>query len=217
MKIYYYKRFATMSLFSSLSYLLKRAASDIKPTTSIKPPLNSKMPKLNDEFSIAAKSESSTIHKTSFDSYLHLLMKLDNFTYTAETNDTFEQWSDFISLPQFTTNPSGSNETYTSESDVQFSNETYHNADHLLENWWNIFDTRYLRHGWGWTTTLIIAYMLILVIGVIGNLMVILVVLLRPQMRSVTNMFIMNLAVADLLVIVFCVPSTLLANIFARK
>lgn len=78
-------------------------------------------------------------------------------------------------------------------------------------------DERCLRHGWRWTITMIIAYMPILVAGVIENLMVTLVVLLRSQMRTVTNIFIMNLAVAALFVTGFCVPSTLLANIFARK
>lgn len=86
----------------------------------------------------------------------------------------------------------------------------------FLELEW-IFDKRNLRHSVGWTVALIIAYVLILIIGIIGNCMVILVVLLRPQMRTVTNMFIMNLAVADLFVIVFCLPATLLANVLTRK
>ncbi len=90
-------------------------------------------------------------------------------------------------------------------------------ADLLEQNWWNVFDQRYFRHSTEWTVILIVAYMLILVVGVIGNSMVILVVVLRPQMRTVTNMFIMNLAVADLFVIVFCAPATLLSNIFQRK
>jgi len=80
-----------------------------------------------------------------------------------------------------------------------------------------IFDKKNLRHNLGWTITLIIAYVLILVIGIIGNFMVILVVVFRPQMRTVTNMFIMNLACADLFVIIFCVPATLLSNILTRK
>ncbi len=87
----------------------------------------------------------------------------------------------------------------------------------LLPTWWKLFDEKYLRHSLQWTIALTIAYFLILIIGVIGNVMVILVVLLRPKMRSVTNIFIMNLAVADLFVIVFCVAGTLFSHVSARK
>ncbi len=111
---------------------------------------------------------------------------------------------------------------------MDISKETYNTptngSDNLFplailweESWWNVFDEKYLRHSWEWTVTLITAYILILIAGVIGNCMVILVVLLRPQMRTVTNIFIMNLAVADLFVILFCVGPTLLANVFLRK
>lgn len=92
------------------------------------------------------------------------------------------------------------------------------NGDGVIpEDFWLVFTDKNLRHSIGWTVTLVVAYLLILFIGIIGNFMVILVVLLRPQMRTVTNMFIMNLAVADLFVIVFCVPATLLANVLKRK
>ncbi|KAM7296467.1 hypothetical protein ISCGN_021625 [Ixodes scapularis] len=48
----------------------------------------------------------------------------------------------------------------------------------------------------------------IAVIGFFGNALVVLVVLCNPQMRSTTNILIINLAMADLLFIVFCVPFT---------
>ncbi|KAH7942913.1 allatostatin-A receptor [Rhipicephalus sanguineus] len=48
----------------------------------------------------------------------------------------------------------------------------------------------------------------IAVIGFFGNALVVLVVLCDPQMRSTTNNLIINLAMADLLFIVFCVPFT---------
>lgn len=46
------------------------------------------------------------------------------------------------------------------------------------------------------------------VTGLIGNALVILVVLSNPQMQSTTNILIINLASADLLFVVFCVPFT---------
>lgn len=49
---------------------------------------------------------------------------------------------------------------------------------------------------------------LIVVVGLFGNALVVLVVAVNQQMRSTTNFLIINLAVADLLFIVFCVPFT---------
>ncbi|CAN7939522.1 unnamed protein product [Ixodes hexagonus] len=48
----------------------------------------------------------------------------------------------------------------------------------------------------------------IAIVGFFGNALVVLVVLCNPQMRSTTNILIINLAMADLLFIVFCVPFT---------
>ncbi|XP_075150755.1 allatostatin A receptor 2 [Haematobia irritans] len=44
--------------------------------------------------------------------------------------------------------------------------------------------------------------------GFFGNILVILVVLLNQQMHSTTNLLIVNLAIADLLFVVFCIPFT---------
>jgi hypothetical protein len=57
----------------------------------------------------------------------------------------------------------------------------------------------------------------VFVVGLIGNSCVIAVVYRSPRMRTVTNFFIVNLAVADVLVIVFCLPATLMSNIFVRE
>lgn len=59
-----------------------------------------------------------------------------------------------------------------------------------------------------------IAYSLISVIGVVGNVAVFIVVTKSPQMRTLTNKLIGNLAVADLFVNVVCVPFTLVSNLF---
>ena len=55
-----------------------------------------------------------------------------------------------------------------------------------------------------------VLYGLMFVAGVIGNIMVIFVVTKNRAMRNSTNMFLTNLSVSDLLVIVICMPSSLL-------
>lgn len=56
-----------------------------------------------------------------------------------------------------------------------------------------------------------ILFGIIAVCGFIGNLLVIIVVLSNKQMRNSTNVLIINLAIADLFFIIFCVPFTALA------
>ncbi|XP_033215459.1 allatostatin-A receptor-like isoform X2 [Belonocnema kinseyi] len=49
---------------------------------------------------------------------------------------------------------------------------------------------------------------LIGILGLVGNLLVVLVVAANPGMRSTTNILIINLAIADLLFVMFCIPFT---------
>ena len=53
-----------------------------------------------------------------------------------------------------------------------------------------------------------ICFSLVVLVGFFGNLLVVLVVTFNKQMRNTTNLLILNLAVADILFIVFCVPFT---------
>ncbi|KAL7298594.1 hypothetical protein TKK_0008364 [Trichogramma kaykai] len=76
---------------------------------------------------------------------------------------------------------------------------------------------RYYRHSVAMSVVYFVAYCLVFVVGLIGNSFVIAVVYRSPRMRTVTNFFIVNLAVADVLVIVFCLPATLMSNIFVRE
>ncbi|XP_066574089.1 neuropeptide Y receptor type 2 [Amia ocellicauda] len=57
---------------------------------------------------------------------------------------------------------------------------------------------------------LILAYSTIILLGVVGNSLVIYVVYRFKTLRTVTNFFIANLAVADLLVNTLCLPFTLI-------
>lgn len=49
---------------------------------------------------------------------------------------------------------------------------------------------------------------LIGVLGLLGNSLVVIVVAANPGMRSTTNILIINLAIADLLFVLFCIPFT---------
>ncbi|XP_012056451.1 PREDICTED: neuropeptide FF receptor 2-like [Atta cephalotes] len=73
---------------------------------------------------------------------------------------------------------------------------------------------RFYRHSVAMSAVYCVAYVVVFVVGLIGNSCVIAVVYRSPRMRTVTNFFIVNLAVADVLVIVFCLPATLMSNIF---
>ncbi|KAM9310697.1 neuropeptide Y receptor Y7 [Pholidichthys leucotaenia] len=57
--------------------------------------------------------------------------------------------------------------------------------------------------------TLITAYSLIILLGLVGNALVIYMIIRYRNMRTVTNFFIANLALADLLVNTLCLPFTL--------
>ncbi|XP_060529392.1 neuropeptide F receptor [Cylas formicarius] len=59
-------------------------------------------------------------------------------------------------------------------------------------------------------TTLIVMYCFLIVMGALGNTLVIISVVRKPAMRTPRNMFIVNLAVADLLLCTVTMPLTLM-------
>lgn len=62
-----------------------------------------------------------------------------------------------------------------------------------------------------------VAYGTAFLFAFIGNIFVIATVCRNRNMHTVTNYFLVNLAVADILVAVFCLPMTLLDNLFSGK
>jgi cholecystokinin A receptor len=52
-------------------------------------------------------------------------------------------------------------------------------------------------------------YSLIFLLAVIGNSLVIMTLVQNKRMRTVTNLFLLNLAISDLLLSMFCMPITL--------
>lgn len=74
-----------------------------------------------------------------------------------------------------------------------------------------------LRYGLVGTVLLSVAYALIFIVGLLGNISVVIVVKKSTMMRSPTNRFIVNLAYADLLVNFLCLPFTLIGNLYPGK
>ena len=60
---------------------------------------------------------------------------------------------------------------------------------------------------------LVAVFVVLFIVGLVGNFLVCYAVIKNSQMRTVTNLFIMNLAIADLMVILICLPPTLLVDV----
>lgn len=71
----------------------------------------------------------------------------------------------------------------------------------------------YYQHSIPVAASLILVYLFIFLLCMVGNGLVCLIVLKNRRMRTVTNLFILNLAVSDLLVGIFCIPTTLVDNL----
>ncbi|NWI18859.1 CCKAR protein, partial [Crypturellus soui] len=62
-------------------------------------------------------------------------------------------------------------------------------------------------------TIRILLYALIFLLSVLGNILVITVLIRNKRMRTVTNTFLLSLAVSDLMLCLFCMPFTLIPNL----
>jgi len=64
--------------------------------------------------------------------------------------------------------------------------------------------------------TSFVLFSLVLAVGVVGNTLVLLVILTSKSMRSSTNIFLLNLSIADLLVLIICCPNAMV-EMYMRK
>ncbi|XP_019622309.1 PREDICTED: neuropeptide FF receptor 2-like [Branchiostoma belcheri] len=100
------------------------------------------------------------------------------------------------------------NETGPSESSIAAGHDDHNGTwDHE-----DLFFDKY-KQGTAFIVVFILAYLSVFLLCVVGNLLVIVVVALNRNMRTVTNFFIANLAAADLLVGVFSLPFNLADSI----
>lgn len=83
-------------------------------------------------------------------------------------------------------------------------------------SWLNMNETEYKSveaENWPWTKiVLTVLFCLLIVITIIGNTLVILSVITTRRLRTVTNLFVMSLAVADWLVGIFVMPPAVLVS-----
>ncbi|XP_067326703.1 neuropeptide FF receptor 1-like [Anolis sagrei] len=77
----------------------------------------------------------------------------------------------------------------------------------------NLTYSPYYQHSLPIAASYTVAYLLIFVFCMLGNGLVCFIILRNRRMRTVTNLFILNLAISDLLVGIFCVPTTLVDNL----
>ncbi|KAK9537754.1 hypothetical protein VZT92_005338 [Zoarces viviparus] len=70
-----------------------------------------------------------------------------------------------------------------------------------------------VRHKDDDHTLRILLYSLIFFLSVFGNLLIIVVLTVNKRMRTVTNTFLLSLAVSDLMMVVFCMPFNLIPSI----
>ncbi|XP_063289403.1 gastrin/cholecystokinin type B receptor [Pelobates fuscus] len=62
----------------------------------------------------------------------------------------------------------------------------------------------------------ILLYSIIFLLSVFGNTLIIIVLLMNKRLRTVTNSFLLSLAVSDLMVAVLCMPFTLIPNLMGN-
>ncbi|GJQ82418.1 hypothetical protein Trydic_g11833 [Trypoxylus dichotomus] len=93
----------------------------------------------------------------------------------------------------------------TFDADIYYDDEEY--ADIIMDR------IRELIRPKLWTWFLIASHILVFVIGLVGNALVCIAVYRNRSMRTVTNYFIMNLAIADFLVILICLPPTVIWDV----
>ncbi|KAL3245972.1 hypothetical protein MRX96_058030 [Rhipicephalus microplus] len=92
-------------------------------------------------------------------------------------------------------------------------NGSWNNASDY-EDLYSIPSDLWMRYSPSIVAVFCLAYTVVFIMGLLGNSFVVAVVARSPRMRTVTNYFIVNLAMADILVVVFCIPATLVGNIF---
>lgn len=100
-------------------------------------------------------------------------------------------------------------------SELNEYNQSYHNCSNDYctsdEEYIDLLEGYIFPQSYEWV--LIALHSIVFIIGLIGNALVCVAVYRNHSMRTVTNYFIVNLALADFMVILFCLPPTVLWDV----
>ncbi|XP_041654687.1 orexin receptor type 2-like [Cheilinus undulatus] len=100
------------------------------------------------------------------------------------------------------------------EPELSATTAVYGNSTSVgVTNATNITFSPYYQHSVIVAASIILVYSFNFLLCMVGNILVCLIVLVNRRMRTVTNLFIFNLAISDLLVGIFCIPTTLMDNL----
>ncbi|CAI9728334.1 cholecystokinin receptor type A-like [Octopus vulgaris] len=83
-------------------------------------------------------------------------------------------------------------------------------GSNIVYNKTSNYTVKRMHHASFQKEILIPPYIAIFLLAVVGNLLVILTLVQNKRMRTVTNVFLLNLSISDLLLAVFCMPFTLI-------
>ncbi|XP_042235943.1 orexin receptor type 2-like [Homarus americanus] len=140
------------------------------------------------------------------------MLEAMTYFHLTTTTATSEVWSDVSStLPTYL-----SPQVQSVNESLAFAlNVTCHNDRKLVDL--TEFEYAYRKETWipiTWREVIkIVAYVIVFMVSLVGNLLVILVVYYNVHMRSSTNQYLVNLAVADLLVTLLCTWVHLVRNL----
>lgn len=110
------------------------------------------------------------------------------------------------------------NNNYDDDDDNQFTNNSFFGYN--FSTFYNIYSgdgtgrlPKPVIIEWNSVKLLLTLYSIIFLLATIGNSLVILTLVQNKRMRTITNVFLLNLAISDLFLGVFCMPFTLVGSI----
>ena len=99
--------------------------------------------------------------------------------------------------------------------DISNVNGSFNSSNDYYYYEYQEFDT--YRHSLPTTIIYCVAYAIVFILGLVGNVLVMMVVARTRIMKTTVFYFLFNLALADLLVIIFCLPATLIGNVYTGE